>query len=97
MLQKHKKASLRLFIGSRIQLPSKRCDLWYIFSHISYSLFLKKKHYKHISEHISPFTIQTNFPEFSTCTSNYQLPKRVKTSNMPMFLKTCVVGVNSKK
>ena len=37
------------------------------------------------------------FLEFSTCTNNYQLPKRVKTSNMPMFLKTCVVGVNFKK
>ena len=37
------------------------------------------------------------FPEFSTCTNNYQLPKRVKTSNMAMFLKTCVVGVNFKK
>ena len=37
------------------------------------------------------------FPEFSTRTNNYQLPKRVKTSNMPMFLKTCVVGVNFKK
>ena len=37
------------------------------------------------------------FPEFGTCTNNYQLPKRVKTSNMPMFLKTCVVGVNFKK
>ena len=34
------------------------------------------------------------FPEFSTCTNNYQLPKRVETSKMPMFLKTCVVGVN---
>ena len=37
------------------------------------------------------------FPEFSTCTNNYQLPKRMKTSNMPMFLKTYVVGVNFKK
>ena len=37
------------------------------------------------------------FPEFSTRTNNYQLPKRVKTPNMPMFLKTCVVGVNFKK
>ena len=37
------------------------------------------------------------FPEFSTRTNNYQLPKRGKTSNMPMFLKTCVVGVNFKK
>ena len=34
---------------------------------------------------------------FSTRTNNYQLSKRVKTSNMPMFLKTCVVGVNFKK
>ena len=30
------------------------------------------------------------FPEFSTRKNNYQLPKRVKTSNMPMFLKTSV-------
>ena len=37
------------------------------------------------------------FPEFTTRTSNHELPKRVKTSNMPMFLKTCVVGVNFKK
>ena len=37
------------------------------------------------------------FPEFSTRTNNYQRPKRGKTSNMPMFLKTCVVGVNFKK
>ena len=36
-------------------------------------------------------------PEFSTRTNNYQLLKRVKTSNMSMFLKTCVVGVNLKK
>ena len=37
------------------------------------------------------------FPEFSTRRNNYQLPKRVKTSTIPMFLKTCVVGVNFKK
>ena len=37
------------------------------------------------------------FPKFSTRTNNYQLPERVKTSNMSMFLKTCVVGVNFKK
>ena len=37
------------------------------------------------------------FPEFYTCRNNYQLPKQVKTSNMSMFLKTCVVGVNFKK
>ena len=37
------------------------------------------------------------FPESGTCTNNYQLSKQVKTSNMPMFLKTCMVGVNSKK
>ena len=37
------------------------------------------------------------FPEFSTRTNNYQLSKRVKTSNMSMFLETCVVGVNFKK
>ena len=35
-------------------------------------------------------------PEFSTRTNNYQLRKRVKTSNMLMFLKTCMVGVNFK-
>ena len=34
------------------------------------------------------------FPEFCTRANNYQLPKRVRTSNMPMFLKTCVVGEN---
>ena len=37
------------------------------------------------------------FPEFSTRANNYQLPKRVKTSNIPMFLQTCVVGINFKK
>ena len=37
------------------------------------------------------------FPEFCTRANNYQLPKRVRTSNMPMFLKTCVVGENFKK
>ena len=37
------------------------------------------------------------FPEFSTHRNNYQLPKQVKISNMPMFLKTCMVGVNFKK
>ena len=37
------------------------------------------------------------FPEFNTRTNNYQLPKRVKTPNMLMFLKTGVVGVNFKK
>ena len=37
------------------------------------------------------------FPEFSTRRNNYQLPKRVKTCNMPIFLKTCVVGVDFKK
>ena len=36
------------------------------------------------------------FPEFCTRTNKYQLSKRVKTSNMPMFLKICVVGVNFK-
>ena len=36
-------------------------------------------------------------PEVSTRTNNYQLPKRVKSSNMPMFLKTCMIGVNFKK
>ena len=35
-------------------------------------------------------------PEFSTRTNNYQVPMRVKAVNMPMFLKTCVVGVNFK-
>ena len=37
------------------------------------------------------------FPELNTRTNNYQLPSRVKTSNMPTFLKTCAVGVNFKK
>ena len=37
------------------------------------------------------------FPEFITRTNYYQLPKRVKTSNVLMFLKTCVVGVDFKK
>ena len=37
------------------------------------------------------------FPEFCTRANNYQLPKRVRTSNMPMFLKTCVAGENFKK
>ena len=37
------------------------------------------------------------FPEFATPTNNYQLPKPVKTSNRPTFLRTCVVGVNFKK
>ena len=36
-------------------------------------------------------------PEFTTRRNNYQLPKRVKNSNMPMFLKSCVVGVSFKK
>ena len=37
------------------------------------------------------------FREFCTRANNYQLSKRVRTSNMPMFLKTCVVGENFKK
>ena len=37
------------------------------------------------------------FPELNTRTNNYQLPTRVKTSNMPTFEKTCAVGVNFKK
>ena len=39
------------------------------------------------------------FPEFNTRKNDYQLPnfQRVKTSNTPMFLKTCVVGMNLKK
>ena len=37
------------------------------------------------------------FPEFNTRRNNCQLPKRVKTSNMLMFLKACVVGVDFKK
>ena len=37
------------------------------------------------------------FPEFSTRTNNHQLRKQLKTSNIPMFSKTCVVGVNLKK
>ena len=34
------------------------------------------------------------FSEFNKRTNYYQLPKREKTPNTPMFLKTCVVGVN---
>ena len=37
------------------------------------------------------------FLEFSTRRNIYRLPKQAKTSNMPMFLKTCVVGVYFKK
>ena len=37
------------------------------------------------------------FSEFNTRRNNYELPIRVKTSNMPMFLMTCVVRVNFKK
>ena len=37
------------------------------------------------------------FPEFSTRTNNYQLPKQVKISDVPMFFKTCRVGMNFKK
>ena len=37
------------------------------------------------------------FPEFDTRRINYQIPQRVKTSNMLIFLNTCVVGVNFKK
>ena len=39
------------------------------------------------------------FPEFNTRKNDYQLPnfQRVKTSNTPMFLKICVVGMNLKK
>ena len=37
------------------------------------------------------------FPEFCTRANNYQLPKRVRASNMPTFLKTCVVRENFKK
>ena len=37
------------------------------------------------------------FSEFNTRRNNYQPSKLVKTSNMPMFIKTCVVGVNFKK
>ena len=36
------------------------------------------------------------FPEFSTCTNNYYLLKRVKTANMAMFFKTYIVWVNLK-
>ena len=36
-------------------------------------------------------------PEFNTRRNNYQLPKPVKTSKMPIFSKTCVVKVNFKK
>ena len=39
------------------------------------------------------------FREFNTRKNDYQLPnfQRVKTSNTPMFLKICVVGMNLKK
>ena len=39
------------------------------------------------------------FPEFNTRKNDYQLRnfQRVKASNTPMFLKTCVVGMNLKK
>ena len=39
------------------------------------------------------------FREFNTRKNDYQLPnfQRVKTSNTPMFLKSCVVGMNLKK
>ena len=37
------------------------------------------------------------FSEFNTRRNNYELPIRVKTSNMPMFLMTCVVRVNFKE
>ena len=37
------------------------------------------------------------FHEFCTRANNYQLPKRVRTSNMLMYLKICVVGENFKK
>ena len=36
-------------------------------------------------------------PEFRTGTNNYQLPKRVKTSNMSLFFKTWWLGWISKK
>ena len=42
-------------------------------------------------------TLLKFFPEFSTRRNNYQPPKRVKTSNMPIFLKAYVIGVNFKK
>ena len=55
---------------------------------------MKRSKFSHFEEKPD---IAKVFPEFGTRTVNYQLPKRVKTSNMPMFLKTCVVGVNFKK
>ena len=59
MLQKHKKAGLRLLIGSRIQLPSKRCDfVAHFFTYIFFFIFEKEELQTHF-EHISPFRIQT--------------------------------------
>ena len=36
------------------------------------------------------------FPSLNTRNSTYKLPQRSKTSNMPMFLKTCKVGCDFK-
>ena len=44
MLQKHKRAGLRLLIGSRIQLPSKRCDfVVHFFTYIFFFIFEKEE------------------------------------------------------
>ena len=37
------------------------------------------------------------FPSLHTRTNTYKLPQRVKTSNMPMFLKNCTIGQSFKK
>ena len=37
-----------------------------------------------------------DFPSLDTRNSTYKLPQRSKTSNMPMFLKTCKVGCDFK-
>ena len=52
-------------------------------------VFMKHDWYYYFEE--KPDIVKV-FSEFDTRTNNCQLPKRVKTSNMPMFLKTCVVG-----
>ena len=36
------------------------------------------------------------FPSLKTSNSSYKLPQRSKISNMPMFLKTCKVGLDFK-
>ena len=57
-------------------------------------VFTKHGWYYYFEEKLG---IAKAFPEFNTRRNNYELPIRVKTSNMPMFLMTCVVRVNFKK